>query len=357
MRRELPKAFTLTEMLVVITIIGILIGLIMPAVNSARKTAQKTDCANRQRELALAVVRFESSKGSYPGYIQALPKSVNCYSATPYHLVVPWTVMILPELNRVDLWNDFRSPSGVPQMVSSSVAMVINAFRCPSDSQTSLRPLSYVANCGIQDQNLSSTSVTYTPDRATNGVFQHLYYFRNLQNTGDSSRLFYRLQDPSRVLRVSSTDIKDGVSNTILLSENCQAWQWCLGPTTETVPNAYAESLFGMVWWPPTYFTSNATASPRMINMYRTSADSSNYLTTSNYYWFARPSSNHENGVNVAFCDGHVVFLRENVAYPVFAQLMTPDGQNIADPISGNALINRSTYSAWYAAVPTGVVD
>ncbi len=61
--------FTLVELLVVITIIGILMGLLIPAVNAARESSRKSQCANNLRNLALAAIQFESTKGELPGYV------------------------------------------------------------------------------------------------------------------------------------------------------------------------------------------------------------------------------------------------------------------------------------------------
>jgi prepilin-type N-terminal cleavage/methylation domain-containing protein/prepilin-type processing-associated H-X9-DG protein len=347
MSRNLRKAFTLTELLVVITIIGILVGLIMPAVVSARKSAQRLDCANRLRELTMATVRYESSKQQYPGYIQALYKTGTIYSTTPNHIVVPWSVMILPELNRNDLWMDFRTPAATPA-VCTGTTMVLNSFVCPSDPKAATLqcPMSYVANCGVQDSEVN----TYPPDRAANGIFQNLYAFRNL-TTGTELTTLPAIAS-SRLVRVAASDIRDGAEYTILLSENLQTWQWTYG-LQASIPNNYPESLFGMVWWPPSAFSSNYNNSPRLINTDRNLADAAQYAASSQYYWFARPSSNHDNGVNVSFCDGHVSFMRENIAYPVFAQLMSPDCRRVVNP--GTEKVFSPTLSSGYTApIPAG---
>ena len=71
MKRQ-PSGFTLVELLVVITIIGILMGLLIPAVNAARETARKSQCATNMKNLALAGVQHNVTKKSLPGYIQSL---------------------------------------------------------------------------------------------------------------------------------------------------------------------------------------------------------------------------------------------------------------------------------------------
>ena len=70
MKRAQP-GFTLVELLVVISIIGVLVGLTLPAVNSARETARKSECANNMKNLALAGFQHEGAKGRLPGWIQS----------------------------------------------------------------------------------------------------------------------------------------------------------------------------------------------------------------------------------------------------------------------------------------------
>ena len=65
-----PRGFTLVELLVVIAIIGVLVALLLPAVQAARESARRTSCANNLRQLGLAALNFENANGKFPpGYL------------------------------------------------------------------------------------------------------------------------------------------------------------------------------------------------------------------------------------------------------------------------------------------------
>src|SRR4029079_7148594 len=129
-------AFTLVELLVVITIIGMLVALLLPAVQNARERGRQLQCLNNLKQLALATVSHDSSKGQFPGYTQIIKRSNKEYATVSYDpasrrfvvrsytITTPapttsdfdriagfsWATMLLPRIERSDIWDQITSP-------------------------------------------------------------------------------------------------------------------------------------------------------------------------------------------------------------------------------------------------------
>ena len=127
--RRPPHGFTLVELLVVIVIITMLVGLLTPAIITARATARRTECMNNMKNLGDALIQFDLARDRFPGYANRMPGQTN---ADGMPRPVSWAVMILPYIQRNDLWDQFRSQESsgiVPQAVE------IDLFACPSDHE------------------------------------------------------------------------------------------------------------------------------------------------------------------------------------------------------------------------------
>jgi len=131
-RTTRPKAgnrrpgFTLVELLVVIAIIGILIALLLPAVQSARESARRTQCANNLKQIGLAMHSFESARGYLP------PARVLDAEARVEMFTATWAVFVLPYLEQqaaVDLW-DLKKPYYDQTVEARSFAPAF--YYCPS---------------------------------------------------------------------------------------------------------------------------------------------------------------------------------------------------------------------------------
>ena len=389
------RAFTLVELLVVISIIGMLMALLLPAVQQAREAGRRNTCANNMRQLTLALTNFVSAKRSYPGYVEPLslgsPPPGTAGTTTIYP--VSWIVPILPYIERTDTYRIYHngawniSPSGAwppgGGAPTDPPPVHIEVLNCPSTPPASTfgdTPCVYVANSGMIDvqsatYNGSATSVTpgATPaDYPANGVFFNHWNPQQPAGVtvlGGATTTAGIIYNPGPIVTQTQDYItaNDGSSLTLMLSENNYA-PWAIlrvttssgalaaiGPCVSAIQSPYNGAAFWstgtglakpyaagtepqncFVWWP------DALPSPLM------KINSPNRAAAAGYevnYTMA-PSSNHPSGVNVAFCDSHVRFLSQEIDYTVFCQLMTPNGQMCNTPgMPGNALDTAGTGS------------
>ena len=145
-RASVRPAFTLVELLVVITIIGMLMALLMPAISAAREQGRRATCTNNQKQLGLAMLSYESSHKSFPGWRNTVGAS------SP----VSWVGMLLPNLERNDLWQAIKS--GKP-----AVPVTLANLICPSDPPDSTAgsgPSAYIANGLVLLDPLATPTVT-----------------------------------------------------------------------------------------------------------------------------------------------------------------------------------------------------
>ena len=214
MLRHQRFAFTLVELLVVIAIIGMLVGILLPAVQGARESARRTQCLNRMRQLALGVLSFNTAIGHYP------PSATLDTKATETGNNVSWGVhgRILPYLeeanvaDRIDLeaaW-DFQTAIDGLQIAS---------LQCPSDPGASL----------VRDPGSGRVKLFPTTYGFNMGTW--FVYDPATQTGGDG--MFY----PNSNLQTAH--VKDGLSRTMMVSE-VKAWQPYVrngGPSSTTIPN------------------------------------------------------------------------------------------------------------------------
>ena len=128
------RAFTLVELLVVIAIIGVLVSLLLPAVQAAREAARRTQCTTNMKNLALAVLNFEETNKYLPA-----PATVSDFKLEPMYAkrcYGSWAIDILPFIEQAALYNsiDLKKPTGMSDPVNAAArATPLAIMRCASD--------------------------------------------------------------------------------------------------------------------------------------------------------------------------------------------------------------------------------
>jgi len=363
MVRKRHTGFTLVEMLVVIAIIGILAGLLLPAVQAAREAARRASCLNKLKNLGQATVSFETSKGRYPGYQEL----INPQPAVPFdpaggvNKPASWAIMLLPQLERDDIWQRWQSEQVA--LTSSTLVQPLEIMVCDSrpTAEEGFPLTSYVANAGFypreNDGSLGGAPL-YRPglisqaQRAANGVFHDRITYPNV--------------------KVSSSEMRDGATNTLLFTENLAASTYCSvgaprAPGPVAIPNswtaldptalpAFGATRFGatFVWLYASEPGGPVDASPPLgapqsppnpvmkINGELLNSPIGGSGPTNPA--LARPSSYHPGGVNAVFGDGRTLFLTDELPYHVYQQLMTPHGTKSSMPARIEYLLNDQDY-------------
>ncbi len=277
--RNKRAGFTLVELLVVIAIIAMLASMLLPAVQGARAAARKTQCINNHHNIGIALIRYEGEKNKYPGYVNN--------QGAPGAQATGWVFPLLPYLDRSDIFNSYQN-TGTP-------TQHLKILVCPDDAESINvgTNATYVVNAGLSGDaggNLESAA----------GVFTNQYK-----------------ASATDVVKLTNTgSISDGLATTLMVGENIDASTWI----------ASQEGCVGFNW------TTAGAASDKMN--YQTG-------TVTCGTGAARPSSYHAGGVVFTFCDGHTQFISEDIAYDVYAMLMTPRGRAMS-PQQG--ILNESAY-------------
>lgn len=310
-KRSLPqeKGFTLVELLVVITIIGILIALLLPAVQAAREAARRIQCGNNLKQIGLAMHNYHAELGSLP----------------PLEVVSPWfmhtwATLILPYLEQAGLetqvdygvppWDD--TPPDNNKTLRETFLPVLT---CPSDSpvtlskpnglDTSWARGNYVANVGFHgigwDENANPPG------------------YRDLF----TARMFPK---PNAVFSYNSgttfADIRDGLSNTVMVSE---------------LRRSPGNDMRGVPWLSDYCFynhdhTPNDPTPDSIRNIYCVWSDEAPCSGTQpgneNDRAIITARSAHPGGVNAVLCDGSVVWISEDIDII--------NWQNLGKPADGN---------------------
>lgn len=311
-RARLRTGFTLVELLVVIAIIGILVALLLPAVQMAREAARRSSCLNNMRQLALASHNYHDTMRIFPSGLLNWNTPAGQQNPPKFRSVSLF-VQMLPQMEQSNLANvwDYNDPrTNVP---SGRAATIIPILFCPSDVLTSKVITSY-PNFNPSGDRFALTSYggcagtqSYNSTSATN---DGMYYLNS--DTGMHSAL-------------------DGTSSTILFGERFHYdFKYDQGAGT-----SFTKMAEWGCWAPSSGLAGlgDVTLSTLVPPNFKHPVGTVNAAAESNRV--SAMGSGHPNGVNIALTDASTRFIANNINFAVFramgtragGEIVTADGQ------------------------------
>jgi prepilin-type N-terminal cleavage/methylation domain-containing protein/prepilin-type processing-associated H-X9-DG protein len=353
------RGFTLIELLVVIAIIAVLIALLLPAVQAAREAARRAQCVNNLKQMALAAMNFESANTTLPPGVGPYP-----YVTTGAGRATV-AAQILPYLEQAAMYSAFNlqvdlNLYGPGTMNDTAQTQIVSSFVCPSDptsarltvGATQLGYINYFSSIGnTACVFVGTTAQSWETNTARLGVY----------NANQNMSLPQYLDPPTnkqpnpdyrKVIAVRLADITDGTSNTAMFAETTRGR--AVANTAAEIPipdliNVYTidgDFLGNDVLVPPagcTTFANQIRLRYRGQQYYRSLPSVGYYSHTvpPNYQlWDCSNNANfnqghtaarsyHPGGVNVAFADGSVRFIKNSVNMNTWRALGTRAGGEV----------------------------
>ena len=311
------RGFTLIELLVVIAIIAVLIGLLLPAVQKVREAASRAKCSNNLHQWGIAMASYHEVNGTLPFGAQANPRRT-------------WVMYVWPYIEQQNLYNSIQAGGGsittqqfynppctVPYTLNGLCGAQVPQYYCPDDlglghNQNDPNTYydrargNYVVNWG---------NATYpdggTATQAANNAYPGRAPFAHA--TG-------QIRVP---LTTRMTDITDGTTSTLLMSECLMAWSTQDDDWRGDIHNDDGEFKF------MTLLTPNSTAPDALVSGWEVATgDPLMPVTTGDPQYYAA-RSRHPGGVNALMCDASVHFISNSIDAGIWRAMGTMNGGEV----------------------------
>jgi len=347
MKRLTRTGFTLIELLVVIAIIGILMGLLLPAVQKVREAAARTQCTNNQKQIGVALHSYHDLNKRFPaGYVDGNTDS----ASTPDNDVGPgwgWASFLLPFLEQDNVYSQINFKQGVGIGVNAQISQQpLEIYQCPSDpyqqafpvyDSSFTNPIATVAHgnyvgCNGWVECFNNAGGNYQPSSDGGGA-----------EDGDGGKTGTGLAGNGLFYRNSKNTIAsvtDGLSSTIVVGERCAAHSpttWTGAVTAGRCPAWMATQPWTTPYTPPSSAANsgsgtaydNADWGEALVLAHGNAThvpNADNPFFDPDTFW-----SMHPGGANFLFGDGAVHFLSSGIDPMTYQWLCTIAGGEVAN--------------------------
>jgi prepilin-type N-terminal cleavage/methylation domain-containing protein len=295
--RQHRRAFTLIELLVVIAIIGVLIGLLLPAVQKVRESANRLKCASNMKQVGIAMHAYHDAYGSFP------PGEVNNTTGASTQNAWTWSALLLPFVEQGNLSNLAQAGIGLGPSATSTtdtrtpaVLTPVQVYLCPSDVGGTLNP--YLGNYARSNYVITK-SIAAPPYNDVTGI--------------------YTLGKGTIIAQIT-----DGTSNTFLAAERA----------CPPFPGKFLS--IGAIWSERIGTNNSYTFDEVQINasipaaaLSATGACCVASSTNDPNDYRAAASSFHAGGIQTVFCDGSCKFIQQTIDLTIYNNLYYKDDGNV----------------------------
>lgn len=315
------RAFTLVELLVVIAIIGVLVALLLPAVQAAREAARRMQCSNNLKQLALACHNFHDVNGKLPEGVQYPANTTENLANSGVVCGPNWGILILPFMEQMNLYNTpgvdvgaYRKTNGTDSTWINVRSASIKAYLCPSDIGSNAAV--YNGNANGSPLNVDNWARSnYAANAGPNSYGNHtLSQNGGTGDPGGGSLPAGPVMGPNYGASVGGAD--GATSNVILIAEvrigttaGDRRGVWALGhPGSSLLVGGGVGDCSGPNDGTTTRFENcddiqGGTSAPQQGMGCWASCEN----------WQAQARSRHPGGVNCAFGDGSVRMVNDNI--------------------------------------------
>ncbi len=308
--RRNEGGFTLIELAVVVAIVGLLIALLLPAVQGARESARRTQCAHQLRQLGIALHGYATTYGGFPS------PSMAGYSQL---------VALLPALDQASLasalnFSVWAEETGIHSPNRTALHVSVATFLCPSDtrSQGDLAGTNYAGNRGVRSR--------WFLDDGAFGVILFLPLASFSDGTATTAAMSEWVRGPGHAYRVDALGTVFNIPGDLTGSAQFEPFvAECEGLDPATAMVSLEGYDKGHSWARGGYWQThyNHVLTPnRRSCVVREQVQEGAYSA----------SSRHPGGAHTLFADGHIQFVRESISLSAWRSIGTRNGGEVVNP-------------------------